>query len=206
MKLTLFNAALLAAGVASASTAVDNKYVSVFGGYTYLSSNIDTYYYGHLLYDVHYFDGYNAGGSVGFQSNPMRYEFQYTYLYADTDRYKVDNRTLLRIDGGTKANVLMGNIYYDFPEMLHAITPFLGVGVGYALMHATLNSTSRFKRPHFNTRQDSFAYQGIAGLTYNFSNRFAINAAYRYLATANNDTWGKPLQAQMADVGLVYRF
>ena len=131
MKLALFTTALLAIGSASASTADDNKwYSSAFGGYTHLSSNIKTYYYGFLLSDVNYLNGYNVGGSIGYQTNPLRYELQYTYLHADTDRYSVNHIKAFRIDGGTKANILMGNLYYDFPEMLASISPFLGVGIG----------------------------------------------------------------------------
>lgn len=206
MKSVLFATALFVSGVAFASNAVDGWYTSAFGGYTHLSSNIKTRYYGYLLSDVNYRYGYNVGGSLGYQSTPIRYEFQYTYLYADTNRYSVNYREQLRIDGGTKANILLANLYYDFPEMLAAVSPFLGVGIGYAFMHATLNSTSRFGRPHFNTDQNSFAYQGTAGLTYNFAENFAINAAYRYTATANNGNWGRTLQAQMGNVGVIYRF
>ncbi|KTD12042.1 opacity protein-like surface antigen [Legionella gratiana] len=206
MKLALFTIALLAPGVASASTTANSWYSSGFGGYTYLSSNVETRYYGFLLSDVHYRYGYNVGGSIGYQSNPIRYEFQYTYLYADTNQYSVNHKKALDIDGGTRANILMANLYYDFPEMLGEISPFLGVGIGYAFMHATLNSTSRFHRPHFNTDLNSFAYQGTAGLTYNFMENFAINAAYRYTATTNKGNWGRTLQAQMGNVGVVYRF
>lgn len=207
MRFVLFTAALLATGAASASTAADNGlYASVFGGYTYLASNINTYYYGYLLSDVNYLDGYHAGGSIGYKKKPLRYEFQYTYLNAKTDRYSVNHVPALRIDGGTKANLLMANLYYDFPELLASISPFIGAGLGYAFMDATLNSTSRFRRPHFNTNQNAFAYQGMAGLTYNFLKNAAINATYRYATTIDNDNWGKPLQAQMASLGVVYRF
>ncbi|AWN74651.1 OmpW family outer membrane protein [Legionella anisa] len=206
MKLALFTTALLAAGTA-ASSSVNGWYASGFGGYTYSPSNVERIYYDFFyLSDVHYRWGYNAGGGLGYQSNPIRYEFQYTYLYVDTNQYSVNHRPALDIDGGTKANILMANLYYDFPEKLAKISPFLGVGIGYAFMHATLNSTSRFKRPHFNVDQNSFAYQGTAGLTYNIRENFAINAAYRYFASTDKSNWGKNLQAHMANVGVVYRF
>ena len=206
MKLALFTTALLTAASASATTPVNNWYTSAFGGYTHLSSNVRTQYYGFLLSDVHYRYGYDVGGSVGYQSYPIRYEFQYTYLYADTNQYSSNYIKRLKIDGGTKANILMANLYYDFPAFTGNLSPFVGVGIGYALMHATLNSTSRFHRPHFNRDQNSFTYQGLAGLTYNFRKNFAVNALYRYTATGNNSYWGKPLQAQMGNLELVYRF
>lgn len=206
MKRALFTTALLVAGTVSASTTVNGWYASGFGGYTYSPSNVERLYYGFLLSDVHYRWGYNAGGGVGYQSNTIRYELQYTYLYVDTNQYSVNYKKALDIDGGTKANILMANLYYDFPEVLTQTSPFLGVGIGYAFTHATLNSTSRFKKPHFNIDQNSFAYQGTAGLTYNFRKNFAVNAAYRYTATTEKSNWGKNLQAHMGNVGVVYRF
>ncbi len=207
MKFAVLTTILLATGATYGGVGVDNGwYSSAFGGYTYLSSNINTHYYGFLLSNAHYFYGYNVGGSMGYQKNALRYEFQYTYLYAATDRYNVNQKKARDVDGGTKANVLMANFYYDFPEIFMSISPFLGVGIGYAFMDATLNSTSRFDRPHFNTDQNAFAYQGGGGLTYNFSKQFAMNAAYRYTATTNGEHWGRPLQAQMGSFGIVYRF
>ncbi|MCW8387604.1 outer membrane beta-barrel protein [Fluoribacter dumoffii] len=205
MRRALFTTAILFAGAVSASNTVNGWYASGFGGYTYLPSNVERLYYGYLLSDVHYRYGYNAGGGIGYQSNPIRYEFQYTYLYADTNQYSVNHRKALDIDGGTRSNILMANIYYDFAGV-GKLSPFLGVGIGYAFMHATLNSTSRFKRPHFNVDQDSFAYQGTAGLTYNFGKNFAANAAYRFTASTDNSNWGKHLLASMANLGVIYRF
>lgn len=206
MKLKLFTTAFLVAGVASAAAPVNGWYASGFGGYTYSPSNVERLYYGYLLSDVHYRYGYNVGGGFGYQSNPIRYEFQYNYIYVDTNRYSVNHVPALEIDGGTRANVLLANIYYDFDKKFGAFSPFLGVGIGYGFMHATLNSTSRFKKPHFNINQDSFAYQGTAGLTHNFRNNFAVNAAYRYLASTETSYWGKVFQAHMADIGIIYRF
>lgn len=211
MKLKLLTIALLATGIsstaiASTATTENSWYASAFGGYTYAPSNIKTYYYGYLLSDVNYRYGYNVGASLGYKATPLRYELQYNYLYVDTDRYSVNHIKAREIDGGTKANVVMANAYYDFTDAFAELTPFLGVGLGYSFMHATLNSTSRFDKPHYNANQNSFAYQGTAGLTYNFSENWAINTVYRYMGTTNKSNWGKTLQAQMANLEVVYRF
>lgn len=206
MKFALFATALLATGAASASTAVDGWYSSVFGGYTHLSSNVNARHFGVLRSDVDYHNGYNIGGSIGFQSNPIRYEFQYTYLNADAERFRVNHIRQLGVDGSTTANILMANLYYDFPEILAAISPFLGVGIGYAFMQTDLNSTGPLAITFFKVDENSFAYQGTAGLTYNFAENFAINAAYRYTATTSSGNFGKSFQAQMGNAGIIYRF
>ncbi|MGC1183073.1 outer membrane protein [Legionella sp.] len=206
MKFALFSTALLASGIASASVAIDGWYLSAFGGYSYLSSNVNTHYFGAFHSDVRYHNGYNAGGRIGFQSNPIRYEFEYTYINATPKRYRINHISQLGVSGRATANVVMANLYYDFPDMLNAISPFLGVGIGYAFIKTTLNSTGPYGITLFDVSGNAFAYQGTAGLTYNFSESYAINASYRYTTTTNSNRFGRSLQAQMGNVGVIYRF
>lgn len=206
MRFTLFSSALLASTIASAAVPVDGWYTSVFGGYSYLSSNIDTRYWGLLRSNPSYTDGYNAGARIGFQSNPIRYELEYTYLNARAKRFDVEHIRQTGVSGKSSANLLMANLYYDFPEILAAISPFLGVGIGYAFMETTLNSNGPFDITLFKATGNAFAYQGTAGLTYNFAENYAINAAYRYSATAGNGHFGRSFQAQMGSVGVTYHF
>jgi opacity protein-like surface antigen len=206
MRVALFSTALLATGIASAAVPINGWYASVFGGYSQLSSNIHTTHLGQLRSSPSYDDTYNAGGRVGFQSNPIRYELEYTYLNGDVDRFKVDYIRQTGVSGHLNANLIMANLYYDFPEVLGAISPFLGVGIGYAFMQASLNSTGPLAATFFKESGNAFAYQGSAGLTYNFSENYAINASYRYAATSSSDHFGKSFQAQMGNAGIIYRF
>lgn len=206
MKFVLFSTALLASSIASASTAIDGWYLSAFGGYSHLSSNINTHRFGTFHSDARYHDGYNAGGRIGFQSNPIRYEFEYTYVNAKAEHFRVNRFEQLGVNGHATANLLMANLYYDFPEMLDAISPFAGIGIGYAFMQTSLNSNGPFYPTLFKETGNAFAYQGTVGLTYNFSENYALNAAYRYTATSNSGHFGKSFQAQMGSVGVIYRF
>ncbi|MDR3441765.1 MAG: OmpW family outer membrane protein [Legionella sp.] len=206
MKFALFSTALLATSIASAATSVDGWYASAFGGYTYLSSNINTHRLGAFRSDPSYNNGYNAGGRIGFQSNPIRYELEYTYLQASTDRFRINHIRQTGVTGTSSANLAMANLYYDFPDVLAAISPFAGVGIGYAFLQTTLNSTGPFGATLFKVDGNSFAYQGTVGLTYNFSENYAINASYRYTATTSNDRFGRTFQAQMGNAGVIYRF
>lgn len=206
MRITLLTTALLATGVASAAVPVDGWYTSVFGGYTYIPPNIYNFAYGVFRDEVGYNNGYNAGGRVGYQSNPIRYEVEYTYLRAETKHFNLNFITQLGVTGFTAANLIMANIYYDCPEMLPAISPFIGLGIGYANLKAELDSIGPFFPSYFSTTDSAFAYQGTVGLTYNFSENYAANLAYRYVATDNSSNFGKVYQAHMASVGAIYRF
>ncbi|MCW8469535.1 outer membrane beta-barrel protein [Fluoribacter gormanii] len=207
MKFAFFSATLLSSGIAVAAVPVNGWYSSVFGGYTHISGNVSKYHWGFLFDDVAYENGFNAGLRLGYQSNPIRYELEYTYLRANTKDFDVDLIDQTGVSGNTNANVGMANIYYDFADVIMpTISPFLGVGIGYAYIKTSLNSTGPFGAASFGVTEGAFAYQGTAGLTYNFAENWALNASYRYLATASNDDFGKTLQVQMGNVGIVYRF
>lgn len=206
MRIKLFSAALLASSLATAATPVDGWYSSVFGGYTYAPDNVYTTVNGVFINGTRYNDGYNAGGRFGYQSNPLRYELEYTYLEASAKRFDIGYTRQDGVTGFTSANLLMANAYYDFPEMLPAISPFLGAGIGYAYLQASLNATGPSVASYFRTTDSAFAYQGTAGITYNFAENYAVNLAYRYVATDRPDGFGRVFQAHMASAGAVYHF
>ncbi|KTD70414.1 MULTISPECIES: outer membrane protein [Legionella] len=209
MKFAFFSASLLASSIAAAATPVNGWYGSVFGGYAYLPNNVSIHFLGDLieLTDASYHNGFNAGVRLGYQSNPIRYELEYTYIQAKTRRFKFDDVLQSGISGEARSNVGMINLYYDFSDaILPTISPFLGVGIGAATTKITLNSTGPFDGISFNAKANSFAYQGTAGLTFNFEENWALNASYRYLATSGSDDFGRKFQAHLGDVGVVYRF
>lgn len=207
MRITLLSAAMLASGIACAATPVDGVYTSVFGGYTYLPSNISVYNWDYGLFrdGSKYNGGFNAGGRIGYQSNPLRYEAEYTFLKAETKHLDVNYIKHDNLEGYASANLLMANVYYDFPDMLPAISPYLGVGIGYAYLQSEILTYSPYYA-YFKASESAFAYQGTAGITYNFAENYAVNLAYRYVATSNTDGFGKVFQAHLASAGAVYRF
>ena len=100
----------------------------------------------------------------------------------------------------------MLNVYYDFHNLLDALQPFLGGGIGYGWVNASLNSTGPLGVTQYSPTNTVFAYQATAGLTYNFSENYALNIGYRYIATARGNELGKSFQANLASLGAVYRF
>lgn len=220
MKTAFFSATLLASGLAAAATPIDGWYSSVFGGYSYLPDNISRTYYGTTFTHASYTAGYNAGGRFGFQGGPMRYEGEFTYISANANAFRANGIRRFHPSGHSNAALGTANVYYDFPEMVPCISPFLGGGLGYGWVEGRLNSRrSPFAQRFVNHRNalvahqfsfkgsDSvFAYQATAGLTYNFAENYALNIAYRYVGTTRVDKLGKIFQANLASIGVVYRF
>lgn len=206
MRIRLFSATLLASTIATAATPIDGWYSSVFGGYTYMPHNISNTTYGLFRNSPSYEPGYNVGGRLGYQSNPLRYEVEYTYLQATADNFDLDYIAQTGVTGYASGNFAMANVYYDAPEMLPAVSPFIGAGIGYAFIQATLSSLGPQAVTYYSTNDNVFAYQGTLGLTYNFAENYALNVAYRYTATNKPDGFGEVFQAHMASVGVVYHF
>lgn len=206
MKSVFFSAALLISGASVAAVPINGWYSSVFGGIAYIPNDLDVITVGHYRSGASYQPGYNAGGRIGFQSYPLRYEAEFTYVSADLKKFSIDSIRQRYVTGKTTAAAGMANVYYDFPDMVPAISPFLGVGIGYAMVDGTFNSRNAFRSTHYKASESAFAYQGTAGITYNFSESYAINIAYRYLATDKIHDLGKVFQANLGTVGVVYRF
>ena len=206
MRIRLLSAALLATNLAAAATPINGWYSSVFGGYTYLPDNIYNLDNNVFRNNVGYSSGYNVGGRIGYQSNPIRYELEYTYLNANAEDFNLDYIPQTGVTGYSSTNLIMANIYYDFHDILPAISPFLGFGIGYAHLQTALNSIGPDDISNFKVSENAFAYQGTAGLTYNFAENYALNIAYRYVITAEKGNFGRVYQADIGSVGAVFRF
>lgn len=192
--------------IISAATPINGWYSGVFGGYTYLPSNMHKTRQSTTYTDLNYQTGYDAGANLGFKSNPMRYEGEVTYLNANIKNFKENGIT--QTDVGSYQNAILGlaNIYYDIPGLITCLEPFLGVGLGYGWMNLKLNNFSPTSTTDFRITNSAFAYQGTAGLTYNFSENYALNMGYRYIATSSLFDYGHAFAAHIGNLGAVYRF
>jgi len=207
MKTTILSVACLLTTATSAIAAVpiNGWYMGGFGGYTYLFNNINKTYLGLTRDTARYDAGYNAGARVGYQSNPLRYEGELTFIHADLNQFRINNAPQFGVSGNTEATLGMANVYYDFPEMVPAVAPFVGVGLGYGVVSGQLKSKGPLYT-YYDVDNTAFAFQFTAGLTYNFSEYGSANLAYRYIGTDNVDKLGKMFQASVASLGIVYRF
>lgn len=186
-------------------TPIDGLYTNLFGGYVYLPSNVNHSFNNYNVSSPSYQPGFEAGGSVGYKSNPMRYEGEITYLKANLKNFNVDNTAQTSTNGYSQAVLGMANIYYDVSSLHALLQPFLGAGIGYGWFQGQLNSTAPTSIA-FRAENGTFAYQGIAGITFNFAENYALNLNYRYISTLNLGSFGERFQAHIANVGATYRF
>jgi len=206
MRTAFFSIALLASSATIAATPIDGWYAGVSGGYTYTPDNISVSYYGLRLTDASYDSGYNAGINLGYKSNPLRYEAEVTYINADLKKFYINKVRQHGIDGNTYATLGMAKVYYDFPDIVPCLQPFIGAGLGYGWVKTDFLSKRPFGLLHYTGSNGVFAYEGTAGLSFNFSESYSLSLAYRYVGTQRPDNLGKVFQANMATVGVVYRF
>lgn len=207
MRLALSIATLLVNGALFAATPIDGWYSSAFGGYTYLPNNLNKTKSGLTFTNANYQSGFDAGGSLGFKSSPMRYEGEVTYLKADINNFNINHIRQTNVNGYDQTLLGMANVYYDFPGFIApVIQPFLGIGIGYAWIQANLNNTGSLYPAHFRATNSAFAYQATGGFTYNFAENYALNLGYRYIGTSNVPELGRMFQAHLANVGAIYRF
>ncbi len=137
-------------------------------------------------------------GALGYRFNPnVRTEIEGAYRKNDFD----DTSLGVLLTGDTKITTGLINAYYDFANNSF-VTPYVGVGVGFA--HGTLDITG----PGGSAREsdNAFAWQGIAGLAYNVSQQIDLTADYRYLDTANFSDLGTDYSAHEVRAGLRYNF
>ncbi len=207
MRTAIFFAALLSSAILSAAAPIDGLYATVFGGYAYVPDNMSRKYYGLDRTHAAYRNGYHAGGAIGFQSYPLRYEGQITYLHTNLEKFYINNIRQNVTYGYNEGLLAMAVVYYDFPEMVPSVAPYLGAGLGYAWLDVQLDSRSRdFGRTYYKGSNNVFAIQGTAGLNYNFAENYALNIAYRYLGAERPKVFGKFFQAHLGTLGVVYRF
>ena len=207
MKKIIFSALILASGTSFAQVPINGWYSNVFGGFTQLPEDVNTTASGVYWNHTKYRYGYDAGGSIGFKSNPLRYEGQFTFLDVEAKNLSVNGLRPERLKGETTAAFLMANVYYDFPDMVPGISPYLGGGIGYGYINARMGAGNAAAFLYVLDVNDSvFAYQGTAGLTYNFAENYAINIDYRYIGTSRVDGLGKIFQANLGEIGATYRF
>lgn len=206
MRLAFFSSLLFISSSIHAATPIDGWYSSAFGGYTYIPGNVNTIHNNSVYNDVVYQAGYFAGGNLGYKSHPMRYEAELTYFNANLNHFDLNYVTQNMTGGYNNALSGMANAYYDFPGILSCLEPFVGAGIGFAWLNAHLNNLTANNPSNFRITSIAFAYQAMAGISYNFAENYSVYTNYRYLGTPHIFDFGHVFQTHSANVGITYRF
>ena len=151
-------------------------YVSANGGAGWTNSS-DLSVQGHNSSGEHDYDiGYVMSLAVGnTYANGVRAELEIPYRFNDIDEFTMEGPSNPNeFDREISCLAAMANVYYDFATG-SAFTPFVGAGLGYALMQV--------EGWHDHHDADVFAYQLMAGCGYAFSEKVTIDLQYRMFAT-----------------------
>lgn len=206
MRKAFYTATLIASSFANAATPIDGLYATLSGGYTYLPNNLSLTKQGIIRNDAKYNAGFDAGGSIGYKSNPLRYEGELTYINANLDKFNANRITQTGVTGSNNAILAMANVFYDLPQLVDPIQPYVGVGIGYAWINGKFASTGpNLATTYHNDSNSAFAYQAAGGFIFNFAENYAAGVGYRYVATERVSALGKVFQAHMANLTVIYR-
>ncbi len=190
----------------AAATAIDGLYSTVFAGYADTPNNIYATYQSLTRSNAVYNAGYDVGGAIGYKSTPMRYEGEITYLNTNLTGLKINQVSQTGVSGYNSAVFAMANLYYDFHPLVQGVQPFLGGGIGYGWLSNNFNATGPNIATQLHLNNYTFAYQGSAGIAIHFVENYSLTAAYRYVATPQLSNIGKSFQANLASLGVTYRF
>ena len=151
---------------------VEAVYLAVSGGGNY-RGNADVTINGIPAGASKFTTGFNFGTAVGIQlDNRFRFETEISYRENNIDRAS-------GLDAKVSSTALLLNGFYDF-DPVGPVRPFIGVGAGLGGVH--VDSIAGLSVDEDNT---AFAYQGTAGIQWNFHPEWTFSLAYRYLATSD---------------------
>ncbi len=183
---------------------------------------------------IKYKTGFTGGVAAGYKEGPFRGEGELTYLTAkmkDTTSTGTIGAAMAAAGGlpavvvgapysiavtKAKSNVwaFMANGIYDFDGVVDPdVTPFVGVGIGYAHVKSTATVTPTIAgvvRPAINSGKGKgvFAYQLKAGVSMNFTPELAGSVDYRYFRTTKvkvDNFTNHAFQSHGINFGLTYR-
>jgi opacity protein-like surface antigen len=106
---------------------------------------------------------------------PMHFSMSYTYASNQID---LNSKTLKLDNTYFDQNLFFINSFYDYAFTPHLVTS-LGAGAGFACMNISQDDKSNVAQTH---AQYSFAYQGVAKLSYRFTN-LSIGLSERFIGT-----------------------
>jgi OOP family OmpA-OmpF porin len=124
--------------------------------------------------------GWGVLGDVGYAwPSGFRAEGELSYSRTTADQVKGVNATSGRIN-----NIdLMGNLLYDFQTGTRW-TPYIGGGIGLADVDSDHIGTLS-NGGSINDSSAEFAYQGIAGVSYQVADHWSVTTDYRYIGTTD---------------------
>jgi OOP family OmpA-OmpF porin len=132
----------------------------------------------------------------------VRGEVEYSFSTIDGDKF-TSTVGSINANGDVDTNAFMFNGYYDF-DLKSKWTPYLGGGIGVAWFNVEGSGAG----VTIDDTVSEFAYQVMAGTSYQYTGNVALNAGYRYFGASDA---GYPLltasvDAHAIEFGMRYSF
>jgi len=128
--------------------------------------------------------GFGGGVALGYEfENHIRLEGEFAYR-----RNKVLSESVDDVDVSVALNTYstMANVLYDI-DLGCRFTPYVGAGIGYAWNTVSVDASHKHGSVGFHAgNKGGFAYQGIAGVAYNLTEKTSIGLEYRYFQNNNS--------------------
>ncbi|GHU03576.1 membrane protein [Alphaproteobacteria bacterium] len=170
-------------------------YVGADLGYSYAAKQKDSLsFYDQQVFPYDLETKFKPGaailGHVGYGWGSFRVEGELGYRYSKADTGKISHSYgsgKYDSSGSIRATTLMLNALYDF-DTGTPWTPYIGAGVGGAWLEASSINAGMVTSGSLAKIDDSdlvFAWQGIVGVSYAFTNALSIKADYRTLGTTS---------------------
>ena len=197
--------AMAVSGAAAAQSLPEGIYLEGRGGAVFLEDAENSG--GGTSIDSEFNTGFAFGGAVGYaHSSGFRGEVAVEYRKNDADSLAIN--TLLgtpfggasfSAEGDVSTVTGMVNGYFDI-DLGSGFVPFIGAGIGIAHIDADVDVTVAGNNVSLTDDSDQvFAYQGIAGIAYHFTENVAASLQYSYLATTDpefEDSGGAPFDSE----------
>jgi OmpA-OmpF porin, OOP family len=186
-RITMAAGACVAAALtlSGASAQAQTLYFGAEGGWTHLNSQTSRAT-GFPTLRTKFEDGFVAGGKIGYEMGPWRFEEEYAYRANDISSMTFGGVAVPGAKGNRQSHAIMTNLYYQFtlPWTL-PLTPYVGAGVGAVDVIDQATTAPGFGGKFADDSDWQLGYQAMGGLRYNFTPRVAFDVEYRYFATTD---------------------
>ncbi|MBN1546940.1 MAG: porin family protein, partial [Syntrophaceae bacterium] len=189
-------------------------YVGAFGGWVIprdLEVEIDGF--GSEEIEVNLDNSWAVGAKFGYifpQVNWLAAELEYTYLAdQDFDEYEAIDDMSARLSGDFSAHNIMANLLCRYPE--GKIHPYVGLGLGISMANFEADGTLTIGQDVYRDSADeddtSWAFQVIAGVSYEISPSWSADIAYKYFYSEYEiDDLDIDVKNNLITAGLTYYF
>ena len=188
-KAILLGTVLTAAGAVSAEAAANHHgwYVGGEAGANWIQDVDDHVQAGGGTFttvNVSFDTGWAAIATVGYAFWESNWRIELEGAYRDNDQdnivFKGGPGTPIDVGGSLDQESLMANVLYDIP-LTSKLTLSVGAGAGVANTHLKVSTFG------IDDHDWSFAWQGIAGLSYALTDRLDLTLNYRYFRVEEPD-------------------